>query len=324
MHSTLISGRLQVAFRYVSLALAAVSLPLSAASISRVTINEVAPAEQQAVSVNVEFDTPVCAPNQTSASDVTRNGTGVLQARVSGNVVSVVLVTSTEPSLCVPTKNMIIALPALPAGSYALRVSTSVNNFAGVLYAYAGLGPVVSATLSVAPALPAPIKVYLYGYPYSTALTIYDSGSYQIFPTYANDEIQWQPVFYAWPWSASQSHPSLKPVYTLASKFAALPTTRYFYTLDKKERDAMVATGTFVDVGTAYPGSSIFAAVASVGGICPMGLTAIYRAYEPRVAIHRYVPDATYQALLANGWNGDGIAFCVAAEPAGASSWTPN
>jgi hypothetical protein len=28
--------------------------------------------------------------------------------------------------------------------------------------------------------------------------------------------------------------------------------------------------------------------------------------------------------LLANGWDGDGIAFCVAAELANQSSWAPN
>ena len=111
-------------------------------------------------------------------------------------------------------------------------------------------------------------------------------------------------------------------MFTLATRIPGL-SERFFYTIDARQRDALVATGSFVEIG-AGSATAGFAAIPALGGICPPGRVTIYRAFEPKAVIHRYVPAATYSLLLANGWLGDGVAFCVAQEPPGASSWAPN
>lgn len=295
---------------------------VSALAISKLTVDPVAPVEQQSIRVTVDFDTPICALNQATAADLATPVTSVLQSRVDGTLISIALSTSTLPSNCTLTRTAIVTLPQLSAGNYTLRVATSTFSLTSTIYANNSIGSVGSSNFSVSPALPTPMKVFLSGGPMGTALYPVDAGGYQYFPTYATDLNQWQPVFYAWPWKASQNHPSLKPIYALISMFTTL-AARNFYTLDAKERDAMVASGAFAD---AYPPNSgvVFAAVSAVGGICPGGLVPIYRAYEPKVIIHRFVPQSAYRLLLGNGWTGDGIVFCVAGEVPGGSSWAPN
>lgn len=48
------------------------------------------------------------------------------------------------------------------------------------------------------------------------------------------------------------------------------------------------------------------------GGICPLGMSPVYQAFHPVAIGHRYTQSsATYRMLLANGYVGDGAAFCA-------------
>ena len=173
--------------------------------------------------------------------------------------------------------------------------------------------------------MPTPVPVFQQQGRLGTELTTNDGGAYQYAPTYASDMGRWQPVFYAWPWRSSFSGsnpPELSPVFTLVARIPNL-SERYFFTMDRQERNTLVATGKFVDVRELHLGA-VFGAIPATGGACPYTRLPIYRAFDPKSIIHRYVPAATYSLLLANGWSGDGIAFCVASEPTGASSWAPN
>ena len=193
----------------------------------------------------------------------------------------------------------------------------------GILYANNVINTVASMVVTVAPDMPPPVNVYLLQHAFGTALVTADAGGYQYYPTYASDIGRWQPVFYAWSLRTPESNTQLQPVYAMALSVPGLPE-RLFYTIDPKERAALLGSGAFVDAFTGTTISATFAAIAPTGGVCPAGRITIYRAFEPKVVIHRYVPASTYRLLLANGWRGDGVAFCVAAEPAGASSWAPN
>lgn len=305
-------------------------LTLAALSISHAAVTKVvvrpSPAGGSSFVADVAFDAPVCLATLDSGAlpQFQPPPTSILQTRVTSSAVSIVLDTLEPAAACIRSSVLTLVVPPLAPGTYTLRVADSKRMFTGVVYGNNVVQAGASTVFTVsADALPAPIPVYLQQGKLGTILSTFDAGSYQYFPTYASDNDRWQPVFYAWSWGSFQVNAEqLRRVFTLASRIPGL-TERFLYTIDNRERDALVATGAFVDVG-AGSNSALFAAIAATGGACPPGSMAIYRAFEPKAVIHRYVPGATYSVLLANGWKGDGIAFCAASEPAGASAWAPN
>ena len=315
-----------IAVRALLVAILGGSLVIAQAAISQLSVRPAAPVERDAIFVDVAFDAPVCVPGPANpVAHVTSRplATGVIQSRVDGQTISVVISMAPAISACTPTSALTFALPPLATGVYTVRVADSTVGFSGILYGNNFIRTTASTTLTVSADMPPIVKVYLEFGSNNTTLVTTDLGSYQYFPIYASDMGQWQPVFYAWRSRTPEPNAQIQPVYGLATRISGLEA-RLFYTIDPKEKAALVASGAFVDAYPNSPSSAAFAAIAPTGSVCPLGRVTIYRAFEPKALIHRYVPTATYRALLANGWTGDGVAFCVAAEPAGASSWAPN
>lgn len=302
---------------------------LTALSIAQAAVTQVVvrpnPAADHGFLADAAFDAPVCLAAQEVGTlpQFQPPATSFLQTRINGTTISMVLDTLEPAATCIRSSVLTLAVPPLAPGNYTLRVADSKRTFTGTLYANNIVQGAASATFTVPATLPGAIPVFLQQGKLGTELATYDAGAYQYSPTYASDTGRWQPVFYAWPWGSFEINAEeLRRVFTLASRIPGL-SERVLYTIDRRERDALVASGAFVDVG-AGSNAAVFAAITATGGVCAPSRLAIYRAFEPKSVIHRYVPAATYSLLLANGWIGDGIAFCVASEPAGASSWAPN
>ena len=297
-------------------------LPIVQAAISQLEIRPIVPTERDTLNIDVRFDAPVCAPNPDPAvlRPAAVTSSAIVQSRAEGQTISVILSATPAFAGCTATSLLTFALPPLAAGTYSLRVAGSTVGFSGTIYANRTIGSSTSTTIVVASDLPPVVGVYLDGTGTATILGAEDLGTYQYYPHYASDTGHWQPVFRAWVKRTPEPNSQLRPVYALASRIAGLPE-RLFYTVDTKERAELLASGAFVD---AAPSAAPFAAIAPVAGVCPVSRPGVFRAYDPKAMIHRYVPQATYRMLLANGWTGDGIAFCVAAELPNQSSWAPN
>ncbi len=321
------STQRNIAAKALLVAILGSSLAIAQAAISQVSIRPAAPVERDTVFVDVVFDAPVCTPSQSGAVAQTTSGspaTNVYQARVDGQTISVVISATQAISACTPTSMVTVALPPLSAGTYTIRVADSALGLSGIVYANRTIQTSASATVTVVPDTPPAVNVYLFANSGPvTQLSVVDAGSYQYFPYYASDVVHWQAVFYAWSRRTPEPNPQIQPVYALTSRIAGLED-RKLYTIDPKERASLLAMGAFVGGTAEAPSVAPFAVIAPTGGVCPLGRVSIYRAFDPKAIIHRYVPVATYRALLANGWKGEGIAFCGATEPEGASSWAPN
>lgn len=293
------------------------------------TITQVVVRPHQSVSqrfiADVAFDPPVCLATQEPGvlPQFQPPATSLLQTRVEGAVVSIVLDVSAPTTQCLTSNVLTYMLPPLVGGTYTLRVADSKLTATGVLYYNNVVQSAASTQFTVPSNTSTAIPIFLQSGNLGTTLSSFDAGAYQYAPTYASDTGHWQPVFYAWPWSGfSFEDGEFRRIYALVTRFPNLPE-RFFYTIDIRERNALIASGAFADPA---PGSAsaTFAAIPASGGVCPSARVPIYRAFEPKAVIHRYVPLETYRALTSNGWTGEGISFCAAAEPAGASSWGPN
>ena len=306
-------------------ALALGGFPLVHAAVTQVVVRPNFSADRSLVA-DVTFDAPVClaASESGALAQFQSLATDILQFRVFGATVSMALNTTAPTATCVTASVLTIVMPQFAPGTYTLRVADSKSLLTGYVYGNTVVQAAASTTFTVAaPGLSTAIPVFLQQGKFGTELSTYDAGAYQYFPTYASDTGRWQAAFYAWPRGSVEANvEGLSRVFTLATRIPGL-SQRFFYTIDSRQRDTLVATGSFVEIG-AGSATAGFAAVPALGGICPSGRVTIYRAFEPKAVMHRYVPAATYSLLLGNGWIGDGIAFCVAQEPAGASSWAPN
>ena len=68
------------------------------------------------------------------------------------------------------------------------------------------------------------------------------------------------------------------------------------------------------DHGWTYEGIA-FQALLPIDGACSVGTTPVWRLYNDRAAQldsnHRFVASSeTYRAMIAEGWAGEGVAFC--------------
>lgn len=312
-------GRLVAIF----LALALAGFSSAHAAVMQTVVRHYSSGDQRFVA-DVLFDAPVClaAQERGTLGRFQAPATSILQTRVTGSTVSIVLDTSADTTTCITSSVLTIFMPPLVPGAYTLRVADSKRYFNNFIYGNNEVQRFASASFTVPSTIPTPIAVFLKASKFGTELTTSDSGAYQDLPVFASDTGRWQPVFYAWEYRFENDYDGLAKVFTLATRIPGL-SERLVYTIDYRERNALIATGAFVDTDS---GSNIgvFAAIPASGGACPPSRVPIYRAFEPKAVIHRYVPAATYSFLLGNGWVGDGIAFCVASGPTDASAWAPN
>lgn len=282
-----------------------------------------APVIQEGASgyVEVAFDRQVCLPSNESPPQVL-NGpvTRVVQVRRDAMRISLVVVaqSAADATVCDAADTVAFALPKLSAGTYTVRVAEAKYRFAPTLYATFQIATAVAgdSVLTVTP-VATPTAVYVVQRDFGTSLVIRDEGTYQVWPTFASEYVAWQPVFYAWPAGAAGTAPGLKAVEWLAVDRGPR-LGQAFYTIDPAEKAALLRDGYF------KAQQPTFAAFAPEGGVCADGHTGIYRAFDPKALIHRFVPVATYRTFVANGWIGEGIAFCAASELNGQSEWAPN
>lgn len=284
-----------------------------------------APAVQEGSTgyVEVTFDRRVCLPSPANPSllqVVNGRMTRLVQARLDGTRISLVVaaISADTVSACEAGNTATFALPKLSAGTYTVRVAEANYKFVPNLYATFQIASVaaVDSTLTVTPAA-TPIPVYVIQRDFGTSLITEDVGTYQVWPTFASEFAAWQPVFYAWPVGAAGAAPGLRAVEPLTVT-SGPRTGQGFYTVDAAEKEALLRDGFFT------PQPPIFAAFVPEGGVCADGHVGIYRAFDAKALIHRFVPASTYRTMIANGWIGEGIAFCAAAGPAGQSDWAPN
>ena len=111
--------------------------------------------------------------------------------------------------------------------------------------------------------------------------------------------------FKAWP-ANGPAPVAAKPVCRLYSPVV----NTHFFSADAASCDSLKQqTGTWIDEGIA------FRALVPTNGICPSGTVPVWRLYNNRFAQldsnHRYVvSQGTYRHMIANGWIGEGVAFC--------------
>ena len=111
--------------------------------------------------------------------------------------------------------------------------------------------------------------------------------------------------FNAWP-ADGPAPAAAKPV----CRFYSSLVNSHFYTAGAGECEMLKQPGS----GWAYEGIA-FRALAPTKGSCYPGTTPVWRLYNGRAAQadsnHRFVAGAdTYRHMIANGWIGEGVAFC--------------
>ncbi len=332
-------ARLQGARRFAA-ALACCVACAANAAISSVAFVQPVPAEEGApLGLTVQLDQPVCIEDATPepAGD---QGRRLLQMRQQGNTLSLVLAVRypTGAAACTLTSTLSVRLPALLRGQYLLRVGTaSRQQQFEVFLLNQTVDSFVELPLVVGGSTPTPLPVYLIGKTNASELTTNEplaGMQSQSSESYARDTAGDAPAFHAWqfwgtflrlltgvfwvPYATSGLAPS--PVYELVTTSSS--PVRYFYTINEAEQKMLVATGHFKPVNADAPAT--FSALSAVGSACPLGSSAVYRAFDAQTRTHRFVQHATYMLLIANGWSGEGIAFCGAPESANTSGWEPN
>ena len=118
----------------------------------------------------------------------------------------------------------------------------------------------------------------------------------------------WVPAdkgFNAWP-ADGPAPAAAKPV----CRFYSAAVNSHFYTAGANECELLKQSGS----GWAYEGIAFRALVPSKGSCYP-GTTPVWRLYNDRFAQadsnHRFVASVdTYRHMIANGWVGEGVAFC--------------
>lgn len=123
-----------------------------------------------------------------------------------------------------------------------------------------------------------------------------------------NPSLGWGVVdegFKAWP-ANGPAPVAAKPVCRLYSPLV----NTHFFSADAASCDSLKQqTSTWIDEGIA------FRALVPTAGTCPHGTLPVWRLYNNRFAQldsnHRYVVSQdTYRHMIANGWIGEGVAFC--------------
>lgn len=272
--------------------------------------------------VVVTFDASVCrGPAHGSLLPEFQPPAGaVVQARVDGAVVSIVVDPEAGAAGCAKTLTWHITLPGLKAGAYSVRVAEASLSTGPTFYLNTVVGPARVTTftaVSFEPSAASPIYQLDTGY-----LSIYDGGAARQRNSVASAGPSWQSAFYGWVAAEPLRPPPGMRELRVLSFAGPDGQRRPFYTIDTPEYLALLATGVFAAVTE----PSRILVIAPAGGSCEPGRVAIYRAFDAVSVRHRYVPVSNYRALLANGWSGDGVVFCAAQPTANGAGddWAPN
>lgn len=118
----------------------------------------------------------------------------------------------------------------------------------------------------------------------------------------------WQsvdPGFRAWP-ADSPAPTAAQPV----CRFYSALVNSHFYTAGPRECESLQQPGS----GWSYEGIA-FRALVPTKGSCPAGTVPVWRLFNDRAAAgdsnHRFIASSdTYRHMMANGWIGEGAAFC--------------
>jgi len=199
---------------------------------------------------------------------------------------------------CSPAVSRVINIPGLPEGAYQI-FNVPETDF---------IPPVIEVgAVTVAPAPPTQV-----------ASAFYHQGLKHYFITASAAETDsllnggggggWSLVdggFYVWP-AAGPAPAVAKP----ACRFYSTLVNSHFYTAGTGECEMLKQPGS----GWTYEGIA-FRALVPTKGSCYPGTTPVWRLYNDRFAQadsnHRFVASAdTYRHMMANGWIGEGVAFC--------------
>ncbi len=209
---------------------------------------------------------------------------------------SIIVVAAGADFTCPPDEKL-VNIMGLPGGIYSVKRKNDPDGVIDQVY----------GDITVSPAPPAQ-AVYAF---YNTTIKHYFITA----GTAERDSLLsggggggWQIVddgFKVWP-AAGPAPAAAKPV----CRFYSPSVNSHFYTAGSGECDLLKQPGS----GWTYEGIA-FRALVPTKGSCYPGTTPVWRLYNDRFAQadsnHRFVasPD-TYRHMIANGWIGEGVAFC--------------
>ena len=215
-----------------------------------------------------------------------------------------ITVKATDVDITCSLVEKVARIAGLPGGSYSIKRGSYLienNDYAE------DPSPEVLGSVSVGPAPPA-VRVYAF----------YNSESHHYFVTGSTAERDslesggggggWMIVdkgFDAWP-ADGPAPDAAKPV----CRFYSAAVNSHFYTAGPNECELLKQPSS----GWTYEGIA-FRALVPTQGSCYPGTTPVWRLYNDRFAQadsnHRFVTSAdTYRHMIANGWIGEGVAFC--------------
>ena len=214
---------------------------------------------------------------------------------LSNNTITVDSISADYPEC--PLNPKLANIMGLPAGTYSVERKHQGNDFVDQSYG--------SLTVSAAP-------------PTQPAFAFYNEGIKHYFITASTAEKNsllgggggggWAIVdngFNAWP-ADGPAPAAAKPV----CRFYSAAVNSHFYTAGAGECEMLKQPSS----GWTYEGIT-FRALVPTKGSCYPGTTPVWRLYNDRFAQsdsnHRFVSsEDTYRHMIANGWVGEGVAFC--------------
>jgi len=215
-----------------------------------------------------------------------------------------ITVKATEFDITCSLVEKVAKIEGLPGGSYSIkRGSYLVENMD---YAE-DPDPEILGSVAVAPAPPI-IRVYAFYHPDINHYFVTGSTAERDSLLSGGSGGGWafaDKGFNAWP-ADGPAPAAAKPV----CRFYSAAVNSHFYTAGPNECELLKQPGS----GWIYEGIA-FRALVPAKGSCYPGTTPVWRLYNDRFAQadsnHRFVasPD-TYRHMMANGWIGEGVAFC--------------
>ena len=209
---------------------------------------------------------------------------------------SIVVVAASADFTCPPDQKLVNVM-GLPGGVYSVERKNTPDGVVDQVYG--------TVTVAAAP-------------PTQPVFAFYNEGIDHYFITAGTAEKDsllgggggggWMIVdagFNAWP-AAGPAPTAARPV----CRFYSAAVNSHFYTAGANECELLKQPGS----GWAYEGIA-FRALVPTKGSCYPGTVPVWRLYNDRFAQadsnHRFVASAdTYRHMVANGWVGEGVAFC--------------
>ncbi len=276
-----------------------------------VTINTASPVAFELLTVRAGFSTAYCLSNQYPIYSNVNLKSGVLS----------VVLSHLRAGPCVTSKTL--NLPGLPAGTYTLRISVTADDSGGIQVRRTYEAEVGETTFTVTqpPGIGAAVMCMA-----RVDLPAY--GSYGAGPVMLTGRCSEEPVFSTQrtngttPLEVGTATPSFSVYGALAgtplpAPFTQLYAVTYPFPLAGAFWTTSLADCTALNLalnGRTACDASTTIVLRPNSGVCPLGTSAVYRAFQPQVPAHRYTQSAaTYAALVAANHVGEGIAWCALA-----------